>query len=195
VKTLGLKPLKQSFFNRPTLDVARDLIDKYLVTKYYGKICGGKIVETEAYLGTEDQASHASAGITHRSKLMYGKAGYIYVYIIYGMHYCFNVTTEQEGVPGAVLIRAIEPEIGIETMKNRRGKNNLLDLASGPAKLTQALKINIRHNGRKLSDKNICIMDDGKKSRKVFCGSRIGISKALNLDYRCYIKDNRFVSK
>ena len=84
MKTLGLNIVDEKFFSRPTLKVARDLIDKYLVTKRYGKICGGRIVETEAYLGLEDKASHASVGITQRNKIMYGSPGIIYVYIIYG---------------------------------------------------------------------------------------------------------------
>ncbi len=190
----GFNIIKSCFFKRPTLIVARDLIDKYLITNREEIICGGRIVEVEAYTGIDDKASHASVGITKRNKIMYDCPGYIYVYMIYGIHYCFNVVTEKKNIPGAVLIRAIEPELGIKAMKTRRKRNNLLELTSGPAKLTQALSIDISDNNEKLSEKDICIMDDGRKSRKISCGSRIGITKSRHLNYRFYVKGNKYVS-
>lgn len=194
MKNLDLNIIHTSFFERSTEKVARDLIDKYLVTERSGKLCGGKVVETEAYLGQEDKASHAYVGITSRNKVMYGKPGCAYVYFIYGMYYCFNVVSEKEGVPGAVLIRAIEPEIGVEEMKIRRGKSKLRELAAGPAKLTQALKIDMSDNGTSLLSKSICFMDNGKKQRPFSCSSRIGISKSNHREYRFFVRNNKFVS-
>jgi len=187
------KLIKPPFFARSTLEVARDLIDKYLVTKYRGDKCGGRIVETEAYLGLEDEASHAAPGLTERNSVMFGKPGRIYVYLIYGMHYCFNIVCESKNTPGAVLIRAIEPEIGIETMIKRRQRKDLEQLASGPAKLTQALKISISDNGKQIPSKKVFLYDGGRQ-RAVCCGPRIGISRAGEFHYRFYVKGNRFVS-
>jgi DNA-3-methyladenine glycosylase len=195
VKSSAFSIIKNDFFYRPTLEVARDLIDKYLITNRSGVLCGGKIVETEAYVGREDRASHAWPGITERNKVMYGKPGYIYVYLIYGIHYCFNVVCEKDGVPGAVLIRAIEPEIGIEEMKKRRNKDKLTDLASGPAKLAQALKIAKDDNEKSLPRSDICFFESGEKQRGIVCGPRIGITKAAHLDYRFFVKDNKYVSR
>ena len=192
-KASRTKKLTSVFFNRPTVKVARDLIDKYLITNYDGKVCGGRIVETEAYLGCKDNASHASCGITKRNYLMYGKPGRVYVYLIYGMYYCFNLTCEKEGTPGAVLIRAIQPEIGVEEMKKRRGSS---DIASGPGKLSIALKIDISDNGVKIPSKNIYILSDNKKPREIGTSARIGVPliKSNERDYRFYVKNCKFVS-
>lgn len=182
--------IKADFFNRSTLSVAKGLIGKYLLTKRGGHLCGGMIIETEAYLGSEDEASHAYCGRTKRNSLMFGSPGIIYVYLIYGMYYCFNITCEKKGSPGAVLIRALLPKEGIGEMKKRRNKNRLNALASGPAKLSQSLKIDISDNGTNILSKSLYIIDKKIEKVKIECGPRIGISKASQLNYRFYKVDD-----
>jgi len=195
---LDLKKFKLigiNYFKNNTVEVARNLLDCYLITDKKGVICGGRIVETEAYLGFEDKASHASVGPTRRNSVMFGPAGYGYVYLIYGLHCCFNIVCEKKDVPGAVLIRAIEPEIGVDIMKKRRGKEKSLDLTSGPAKLTQALGITLKDNGKLLQQNGVLIMKRNNSRPRALCsGSRIGITKSIELNYRFYIKDSEFVS-
>src|SRR3989338_1556961 len=126
------RKLKLAFFKRPTLKVAEGLLGKYLVVKRGGRIFAGKIVETEAYIGEDDLACHASRGRTNRSETLYQKAGTIYVYLVYGMYHCLNIVTEREHFPSAVLIRAVVPVDGIEVMKKLRKTDALRNLASGP---------------------------------------------------------------
>src|SRR5476651_1318105 len=125
--------LKRAFYRRPTIEVARDLLGKVLV---HGPTAG-IIVETEAYLGGDDMAAHSARGITPRTRVIFGPPGHAYVYFIYGMHECLNIVAEPEGVAGCVLIRALEPMTGMDIMRERRGKERIPDLASGPGKLTQ----------------------------------------------------------
>ncbi|MFW6172140.1 MAG: DNA-3-methyladenine glycosylase [Elusimicrobiota bacterium] len=183
------------FFNRSTGSVAKSLLDKYLISETNGEKCGGRIIETEAYFGDNDMASHAYGGITPRNKLMYGNPGRIYVYIIYGIHYCLNVVCEKKGIPGAVLIRSIEPEIGIEAMKERRKNSNISVLTSGPGKLTQALGINMDFNGKKVNGKKLYFLDNKDVKRPVQVSRRIGISKSKHIKARYFIKNSKFVSK
>src|SRR6476646_9547247 len=130
--------LKRAFYNRPTVDVARDLLGKVLV---HGP-AAGLIVETEAYLGGDDLASHSARGITERTSVIFGPPGHAYVYFIYGMYECLNLVGEPEGVPGCVLIRALEPVAGLELMRRRRpAARKPEDLAGGPGKLTLAMAI------------------------------------------------------
>ena len=149
-----------------------------------------RIVETEAY--GRDKASHAYTK-TERSKIMFDTYGHIYVYLIYGMHYCLNFTTEKKEA-GAVLIRAVEPLQGIERMKKNRKTNEMQNLCNGPGKLCLALGINKKHNGLKLG-KEIKLFDDGYKIKEIQSSSRIGIKEALDLELRFYLKGNQFVSK
>lgn len=136
--------LPRSFYERPTVEVARDLLGKVLV---HGETAV-RIIETEAYLGLDDLAAHASRGVTARTRVIFGPAGHAYVYLVYGMYECLNLVAEREGTPGCVLIRGGQPLAGIERMRRRRPKaRGLQDLASGPGKLTQALAITRRHNG------------------------------------------------
>jgi DNA-3-methyladenine glycosylase len=196
------KVLEACFFDRPTLEVAEDLLDKLIVTQKKGEVCSGRIVETEAYLSEGDPACHAAGNITKRNSVMYGPAGTVYVYTIYGMHLCFNVVTEPEKVPAAVLIRAVEPVFGVNAMSKRRGTDKLRNLASGPGKLTQALGINIKDNNKCLNKSDIYILEGacagdfmGNTTRRETARSpRIGISRAKDLKYRFFIRDNNFVS-
>ena len=145
-------PLRQTFFARSTITVARDLVGcGLLVTAAAGREVSGRIVEAEAYGGENDPASHAGRGRTPRSEIMFGPPGYAYVYLIYGMHYCLNFVAETDGEAGAVLIRALEPALGGELMAERRGfgpgKASERDLCTGPGRLCQALGNELRWNG------------------------------------------------
>ena len=175
------------FFNINTLIIAKQLIGKII------DINGvqARIVETEAY--RNDEASHAHTK-TERSKIMYETYGHVYVYFIYGMYNCLNFTTEEHGKPGAVLIRALEPLTKIETMQKRRNTINLHNLCSGPGKLCQALNITKEFNNTKVGDK-IKLYDDHFKIKSIGKSTRIGISKATELPWRFYIRDNSYLSK
>ncbi|MBK2356534.1 DNA-3-methyladenine glycosylase [Francisella hispaniensis] len=181
-----------------TIDVANKLLGHFLVSKYDNKLLIGKIVETEAYL-YNDPACHSYNNRTKRNSMMYAQAGTSYVYFTYGMHYCFNVVTADVGVGEAVLIRALEPITGIEQMQINRSKTKLIDLCSGPAKLTQSLNITLKDNGIDLLDKDSPIHlrynNDLINDVDIIQTQRIGISKAKDMPYRFYIKDNLFVSK
>ncbi|RME45043.1 MAG: DNA-3-methyladenine glycosylase [Chloroflexi bacterium] len=143
--------LERAFFARPTLAVARDLLGCRLVRILPGgQRLSGIITETEAYIGENDQASHASVGRTARNAVMYGPPGYAYVYLIYGVHHCLNVVTEEEGFPAAVLIRSLQPEEGIEMMRKHRLGRPDSELTNGPGKLCQALRIDRTLNGADL---------------------------------------------
>jgi DNA-3-methyladenine glycosylase len=142
-----LARLGRSFYSRYTPDVARDLIGATLVRKVDGKVLTGRIVEVEAYRGADDPASHAYRGLTRRTAVMFGKAGRAYVYLAYGVNYCLNLTTEAEGEPGAVLIRAVEPIEGVEEMLLRRGVQDVTRVARGPGNLTRALGIDLQLKG------------------------------------------------
>ncbi len=198
--------LTRDFFARPTLTVARELLGCHLVREVDGQRLVGRIVETEAYIGPDDTACHASKGRTPRTEVMFGPAGYTYVYVIYGMYHMLNLTTEQVGFPAAVLIRAIEPLAGIEAMQVRRQKTNhslvnAVNLTNGPGKLCQALGVDKGLNkwdivaGQKLwleTGNNISNAD-------VATGPRIGIGYAAPQDqmapWRFWARGNRFVSK
>ncbi|MBE9470995.1 MAG: DNA-3-methyladenine glycosylase, partial [Chloroflexi bacterium] len=136
--------LSRDFFVRDTLTVARALLGQRLVRMLDGVRLSGRIVEVEAYIGEKDQASHARCGLTGRNAPMFGPPGHAYVYFIYGMHHCFNVVTERQNYPAAVLIRALEPLEGIEVMRARRGGVPHVRLTNGPARLCQALNIDRR---------------------------------------------------
>lgn len=196
VKLKDLKPLDYSFYARDTIKVARELLGKVLVHKEGAAATAGIIVETEAYLGSNDPASHAARKKTPRNSVMFGNPGRAYVYFIYGNHFCVNAVAH-EGYAGAVLIRALEPVLGIEIMRKRRKQSDLGTLTNGPGKLAQALDITRVHNEKDLVKSNFFIADAGIKisRQKIASSGRIGIKEAEEMPYRFYIKGNQFVSK
>jgi DNA-3-methyladenine glycosylase len=196
------KKLTRKFFIRDATTVAKELLGKYLVHNYKGIRLSGKIVETEAYIGPEDRASHGYQNkITERNKAEFYIGGHIYIYLVYGMYWQLNISTGDEGVPECVLIRALEPEEGIEEMKKNRGEENIKNLTNGPGKLCQAMKLDKSCYGLDIcKSKEIYIEDRGEKIRKedIVSAKRIGIDYAAEWKdklLRFYIKDNIFVSK
>ena len=169
--------LTRDFFNRPTLQVARALLGQRLVHRRNGRRLAGLIVETEAYIGERDLASHAPLGRTLRSALMFGLPGHAYVYFTYGMHWMLNFVTEAEDLPAAVLIRAILPEEGLPAMRRRRSREPLAD---GPARLTQALGIDGRLNGADLCGRDAVLFVErgpGTRAGRVRRAPRVGLGR------------------
>lgn len=196
ITTASTRPgpiLPRRFYDRPAVEVARDLLGKVLV---HGAT-GGIIVETEAYLGLKDAASHAYRGISKRNKVMFGPPGHAYVYFIYGMYECVNVVCEPEGTAEAVLIRAVEPLMGVDLMRIRRpAARHLRDLASGPGKLTLAMGITRALNGADLTRGTLVVRDRrSSESFEIEAGPRIGISKCADWPLRFTMKGNDFVSR
>ncbi len=181
--------LNQSFFDRPVLSVAPELIGATLVVNGVG----GRIVEVEAYHHT-DPAAHSYRGPTERNAVMFGPAGVAYVYRSYGIHWCLNFVCEAEGSASAVLIRALEPLAGIAAMRRRRGVADERALCSGPGKLCQALGVTIKHNGLAL-DRAPFELRARKETPEIVVGVRIGITKAIEHPWRFGLKDSRFLSK
>lgn len=173
--------IKKSFYNKDTKTVAKELLGKFLVHEIDGKKLIGRIVETEAYYGENDPASHACKGITPRNKIMFGPPGKAYVYFIYGNYYLLNIVAEKKGKAGAVLIRALEP---VKNIKN----------TNGPGKLTREMKITREHNGLDVTKKPLYILNN-KSSFDIVKTTRIGIKKGDDLLLRFYIKGNKFVSR
>jgi DNA-3-methyladenine glycosylase len=184
--------LKRAFYTRPAVEVAPDLLGKVLV---HGR-AAGIVVETEAYLGGDDLASHSARGITARTRVIFGPPGHAYVYFIYGMYECLNLVAEPEGQPGCVLIRAIEPVSGISVMERRRpAARKLEDLASGPGKLTMALAITRAQNGADMTRGSLVVHEPAEaRAWEIRVTPRIGITKCTDLPLRFLIRGNRFVS-
>lgn len=187
-------PLPKSFYTRDTALVARELLGKFLVRCVSRGRLVGRIVETEAYYGVGDPASHSYKGKTKRAAIMWGPGGIAYVYFTYGMHFLINVVTEKEGIPGAVLIRALEPLEGIQIMKKNRNKTKLTELTRGPGRLTRAFGIDGSFNGHNLTKGGLFIAGEGNEVFEIECTSRRGVKKGENRKLRFYIKGNRFVS-
>jgi DNA-3-methyladenine glycosylase len=194
-------PLPRSFYLRPTLTVARDLLGRVLARRTpEGVLLRGRIVEAEAYVGEEDKACHARAGRTPRTDVMYGPPGFAYVYLTYGMHHMLNVVTEAEGRPAAVLLRAVEPVEGLEWMaRSRRNGAAPHQLASGPGKLCQAYGLHLGHNRTDLLGRELWI-EEGKPVSKtrIATSARIGCETAAEpwdlIPWRFYVADSRFVT-
>jgi DNA-3-methyladenine glycosylase len=197
---MGAK-LKADFFERiDVVAIARALIGKELVTSFNGIRTSGIIVETEAYAGVHDKASHAyNNRRTTRTEPMYAKGGTAYVYLCYGIHHLFNVVTNKEGTPHAVLIRALQPKDGIDEMLRRRGKSVLdYSLTKGPGSVSKALGICTRHTGKYLvTDSEIWLEEGMPIHEEIISSSRIGVDYAGEdalMPYRFYVKNNKNVS-
>ena len=200
MKSISLHPLARSFYDRDPRVVGPELLGKVLVRRDGRKILSGRIVEVEAYLGSDDPAAHAFAGKTSRNAVLFGPPGCAYVYFIYGNHYCLNVSCLPDGVPGGILFRAVEPLEGIEEMLRLRGIDkgpDLTRLTSGPGRLAKAFGITRdRDNGKDLtsSRSDLFIADDGSAEPSILTSKRIGITRAADMLLRYAIAGNRFVS-
>jgi DNA-3-methyladenine glycosylase len=189
-------PLPRSFYRRPTLEVARGLLGTTLVRHLDDRILAGRIVEAEAYIGEEDPACHAHHGLTTRTQVMYGPPGYAYVYFTYGMHFLLNAVTEREGFPAAVLIRAVEPLVGITEMRRLRGHRADRELTSGPARLSAAFDIDLGLNRADLTCPPLFIAEPiDAAPGAVRWTARIGIRSGRRRPWRCFLEGNPFVSR
>jgi DNA-3-methyladenine glycosylase len=210
MKKIG-RLVPRTFYDRDPRLVAPDLLGKVLVRREGKNIRAGRIVEVEAYLGEDDPAAHSAVGQTPRNAVMFGPPGYVYVYFIYGNHYCLNVSCLPKGRAGAILFRALEPVEGIAAMAASRGVSivhprDLKKLTSGPGRLAQAFGVNrIRDNGKDLTSakSDLFVVDepladgpakDYDSARRVLTTPRIGITKAADLPLRYLIAGNSFVS-
>jgi len=191
------RPLPRSFYDRDTELVARELLGAVLWCRSSDGVAAGRIVETEAYVGEHDGACHAAAGLTQRTRWLYGPPGIAYVYFIYGVHWCFNAVTRGEGLPSAVLVRALEPVHGTALMRRRRGDRvPERDLTNGPGKLCAALAIDGAANGARLDRPPLSILrGDDVSDADVGNSPRIGITRAADWPLRWFIKDNPYVSR
>jgi DNA-3-methyladenine glycosylase len=190
--------LTRDFYEQSTVQVAQQLLGKSLVHVHTDGITAGMILETEAYVGRDDQASHAWRGPTARNAVMFGPAGYAYVYMIYGLHYCLNTVTEHEDFPAAVLIRAVQPCAGLELMRARRRKRELRLLANGPGNVCQAFGIDRQLNGIDLCGDVLFIEDHGSSPTAMVATTRVGVDYAgvwKDLPWRFYIAGHTGVSK
>jgi DNA-3-methyladenine glycosylase len=184
---------KSFFEDKKVEELANALLGCELVHETSQGTTSGIIVETESYHET-DEASHSYKYRSRRNEIMFGPPGHAYIYFTYGMHWCFNVVAEKEGIGAGVLVRALEPTRGIELMKNRRKKQNLHELCSGPAKLVQAMAISKADYGRPLYRGDLYLTRSELKDFKIVFGPRIGISKAQDKPWRFWIENNPFVS-
>lgn len=200
--------LSLDFYLQPTLKVAQQILGKYIIHNVGRHRLVGKIVETEAYIGPYDLASHASRGKTKRNAVMFEKGGKIYVYLIYGMYYCLNIVTEEKDYPAAVLMRAVEPIEGIEPMwQNRYGdlkydpgsQQKVINLTNGPGKLCRAFGINQSFNGLDLGGEQIYLAGGARvRAAEIVASERIGVNYAKEYEHklwRFYLRENPFVSK
>ena len=192
-------PLPQSFYARRAERVARALLGRVLVSTVGETRTAGRIVETEAYVGPHDEASHAAEriGRTARNDAMYGTPGIAYVYRIYGIHWCLNVVTGEPDYPAAALIRAVEPVEGVEVMRRRRGEKRIdRELTSGPGRLAQAFGITGQEDGHPLDRPPLMIVQGEPVSDDaVAVGPRIGIIRAVEWPLRYFVRGNSFVSR
>jgi DNA-3-methyladenine glycosylase len=197
-----LQPLSESFYHPSAAKVAPSLLGQLLIRRTPNGICGGAIVETEAYLN-DDPACHGYGRQTPRNRAMYGPPGRAYVYFIYGNHYCFNTVCERTGVAEAVLIRAIEPLFGLGIMREQRAVSKEFDLTNGPAKFCEAMQIDRQHNGINICDadsplfvaRNLSLRKFLHDRAPLITTTRIGITKAAELPLRFYLAGSSFVSR
>jgi DNA-3-methyladenine glycosylase len=195
----SLTKLSRSFYSRPTLDVASDLLGKVLVRRFNRRNLAGKIVETEAYVGPHDLACHASKGHTPRTSVMFGPPGYAYVYMIYGFYFCLNVVTEPLGYPAAVLIRAVEPVENLDLMRKlRNNPDHDANIGSGPGKLCMAMSIDKQLNGADLLGTTIWIEDRKIDPGPILTSPRVGVDYAgeyKDKPWRFFVDANPHVSR
>jgi DNA-3-methyladenine glycosylase len=200
------KLVRRAFFNRNPKFVARELLGKVIVRKEGHQALAGRIVEVEAYLGVGDLAAHAAAGNTARNAVIWGPPGHAYVYFIYGVHYCLNISCLPAGQAGCILIRALEPVSGMEEMAKARdlhhlefiAQRDLRKLTSGPGRLCEALGITRpRDNGKDMVSprSDLQVVEDGFRAEEISVTPRIGITKSAELPLRYVIAKNRFVSR
>jgi DNA-3-methyladenine glycosylase len=197
-----LPPLAREFYDRDPRHVGHDLLGKILVRKHGRKLLAARIVEVEAYLGSDDPAAHSAAGRTARNDVLFGPPGHAYVYFIYGNHYCLNVSCLPDGTAGGILFRAVEPLTGIDEMAAARdvtveSARDLRNLTSGPGRMAEAFGVTrLRDNSKDLTSKkaDLYIVDDGYAVPKIRATPRIGITKAAELPLRYVVAGNPFVS-
>lgn len=202
----SMRPLSRRFFNRDSREVARDLLGKILIRRQGEHILAGRVVETEAYMGLADPAAHSAAGETARNAVLFGLPGHAYVYLIYGFHYCLNVSCMPKGAAGCVLFRSLEPIAGLHEMSRYRHielspeprLTQLRSLTSGPGRLAQALAISrTRDNGKDMTNpelSDLWMADDGWTPRRIVVTPRVGITKAKDELLRYVISENPFAS-
>jgi len=204
----ALRPLPRSFFDRDPRQVAPELLGKLLVRREDRRLLAGRLVEVEAYCGLEDPAAHSYNGQTPRNAVLFGPAGHAYVYFIYGTHFCANISCQGEGEPGCILLRALEPVLGVEQMAAARGieldedapPGKLRMISTGPGRLCAALGITRpRDNGKDLCSprSDLFVADDGWRPEKMLATPRVGINPknpALHEPLRYIIAGNEFVS-
>jgi DNA-3-methyladenine glycosylase len=196
----NLTPLPRRWYDAPPDEVARRLLGKVLIREVEGEILAGRIVETEAYFGVDDPAAHSAAGRTARNSVLFGPPGHAYVYFIYGVHYCLNVSCEPAGRAGCVLIRALEPLAGQEMMLRNRGLKagaSARSLTGGPGKLCSALSITRAENGCDMTARRAAlrIADDGCEAGETVVTPRIGITKAADRPLRFLLHGSACVSR
>jgi DNA-3-methyladenine glycosylase len=196
VKESSLRPLGPDFYARDTVRVARDLLGCVLETRVRGSRTAGRIVEVEAYVGPHDPAAHGYGNRrSQRNARLFGPPGTAYVYFIYGMHWCFNAVTEPEGFPSAVLVRALEPLVGVDVMQRRRGTDDLKGLCAGPGRLCQALGINRAMDGVSLAGRRIRILGRESGRPRIITSPRVGITKAAEWPLRFCLAGSAWLSR
>lgn len=197
MKPISVQRPPAEMFHAPTLEVAHALLGMELHSTLGGAYTAGRIVEVEAYLGSQDPASHAYRGPSPRTAAMFKEGGHCYVYFVYGMHHCVNIVTGPGGTAGAVLIRAVEPLQGVSVMRERRAPAPDIALTNGPGKLCQALAINLEVNGEDLRhSQRLWLAGEPRRSlSQVIESRRIGITRATERRWRFYLAGNRYVSR
>ena len=196
------EPITAQFYAQPTQTVARDLLGRLLVRRGPEGLCAGVIVETEAYLSRDDPGCHAAGGKTPRNAPMFHAPGVAYVYLIYGRYHCLNIVTGPEGVPEAVLLRALEPVVGMALMGQRRSLSDPRSLCSGPGKLCQAMDIALSHNLWDMTQDGLCVCEPpggmlAVSDNDIVVTNRVGLSegKGADLPLRYYLRHNPFISR
>jgi len=189
------RKLPRSFYDRPTLEVARELLGKVIVYRPSEGELSARIVEVEAYIGQDDPACHAARGMTKRNKVMFGKPGVSYIYFVYGMYNCFNIVTEREGFAAAVLLRAAEPLEGLDRMLATAPSNKPSNVLSGPGKFCRAFGLTTEQSGVDLTGKTLFLEDRGLDAKETAASSRIGIKVGTEMQWRFFDADSSAVSK